>query len=61
MQRFIHNENLKRFRDLLAIEKDPAKREQIGRLLEEEEAIEVAPRSQTPSSENPPASLGNPA
>ena len=33
MQRFIHNENLKRFHELLAQENDPAKREQLERLI----------------------------
>jgi hypothetical protein len=40
MQRFIHNENLKRFHELLARESDPIKREQIERLIKEEEARE---------------------
>lgn len=43
MHRFIHNENLKRFRELLAQETDPAKREQIERLLMEEEHRESDP------------------
>jgi hypothetical protein len=43
MQRFIHNENLKRFHELLAQENDPAKREQIERLVKEEEARVIDP------------------
>ena len=43
MQRFIHNENLKRFHELLAEERDPAKREQIERLLKEEQARVIGP------------------
>lgn len=43
MQRFIHDQNLKRFHDLLGSERDPAKREQIVRLLNEEEDRELDP------------------
>jgi hypothetical protein len=37
LHRFIHTQNLKHFHELLAQETDPAKREQIKRLLKEEE------------------------
>lgn len=50
MHRFVHNENLKRFQELLAKESDPAKRAQIERLIAEEEARDpnFAPQSETP-------------
>jgi hypothetical protein len=43
MERFVHNENLKRFRELLAQENDLSKRKQIERLIGEEEARQVEP------------------
>jgi hypothetical protein len=50
MQRFIHGENLKLFRDLLASDVDPAKRKQIERLVKEEEARELDPLPASPQS-----------
>lgn len=41
MQRFLHDENLRRFRQLLAEESNPIKREQIKRLIKEEEARKI--------------------
>jgi len=43
MQRFVHDENLKRFHELLTQESDPIKREQIERLIREEETREIPP------------------
>lgn len=43
MERFIHNENIRRYRKLLEEEKDEEKRNTIRRLLADEEAREVPP------------------
>ncbi|MFZ5737629.1 hypothetical protein BJ123_102122 [Rhodopseudomonas thermotolerans] len=42
MERFVRNENIKRYRDLLKTEIDPDKRRVIQKLLAEEEAKELA-------------------
>lgn len=41
MERFIHNENIRRYRKLLEQEKDEEKRNVIRKLLAEEEAKDV--------------------
>ena len=41
MERFIHNENIRRYRKLLEEEKDEEKRNVIRKLLAEEEAKDV--------------------
>ena len=41
MERFIHNENIRRYRKLLEEEKDEGKRNIIRKLLAEEEAREI--------------------
>jgi len=45
MERFIHNENIRRYRKLLEEERDEEKRNVIRKLLAEEEAKDVSPRS----------------
>lgn len=45
MERFIHNENIRRYRKLLEEERDEEKRNVIRKLLAEEEAKEVPSRS----------------
>ncbi|MGY8639303.1 hypothetical protein RAD15_43275 [Bradyrhizobium sp. 14AA] len=47
MERYIHNENIRRFQKLLDEETDEHKRETIRKLLAEEEAREV-PRPDKP-------------
>ena len=42
MERFIHNENIRRYRKLLEEEQNEEKRNSIRKLLAEEEAREVA-------------------
>lgn len=42
MERFIHNENIRRYRKLLEQEQNEEKRNSIRQLLAEEEAREVA-------------------
>ena len=46
MQRFVHTENLKHFRERLARETDPTVRAQIERLLKEEEQRVFRKRAQ---------------
>lgn len=41
MERFIHNENIRRYRKLLEEEKDEEKRNVIRKLLAEEEAKQI--------------------
>lgn len=41
MERFIHNENIRRYRRLLEEEQDEEKRNTIRKLLAEEEAREI--------------------
>lgn len=41
MERFIHNENIRRYRKLLEEEKDEDKRNVIRKLLAEEEARQI--------------------
>ena len=41
MERFIHNENIRRYKKLLAEEQDEEKRNVIRKLLAEEEAKDV--------------------
>lgn len=41
MERFIHNENIRRYRKLLEEETDEARRNAIRKLLAEEEAREI--------------------
>ena len=41
MERFIRNENIRRYRKLLEVEQDEEKRNVIRRLLAEEEAKDV--------------------
>jgi hypothetical protein len=41
MERFVHEENILRYRKLLAVETDEAKRTAIRKLLAEEEAKSV--------------------
>jgi hypothetical protein len=43
MERFIHNENIRRYRKLLEVEQDEEKRATIRKLLAEEEARDVPP------------------
>ena len=43
MERFIHNENIRRYRKLLEEETDEEKRNIIRKLLAEEEAREIPP------------------
>jgi hypothetical protein len=43
MERFIHNENIRRYRKLLEEETNEEKRNTIRRLLAEEEAREIPP------------------
>ena len=44
MERFIHRENLEHYRKLLAETADDERRQQILRLLAEEEAKELQPK-----------------
>ncbi|MGA9092109.1 MAG: hypothetical protein WB420_23730 [Bradyrhizobium sp.] len=44
MERFIHNENIRRYRKLLEEETDEEKRNIIRKLLAEEEAREIPPK-----------------
>jgi hypothetical protein len=44
MERFIHNENIRRYRKLLGEEQNEEKRNIIRKLLAEEEAKEVSAR-----------------
>ena len=48
MERFLHTQNLQRFRDLLLRVTDPEQRKQIHYLLAEEEAKELLPRLTPP-------------
>jgi hypothetical protein len=41
MERYIHNENIRRYRKLLELEKDEEKRNVMRKLLAEEEAMDV--------------------
>ena len=43
MERFIHNENIRRYRRLLEEEQDEEKRNTIRKLLAEDEAKEITP------------------
>jgi hypothetical protein len=52
MERFIHNENIRRYRKLLEEEKNEEKRNIIRKLLAEEEAKDV-PASPGGRRENP--------
>lgn len=55
MERFIHNENLRRFRRLLEEEQDEEKRNIIRKLLAEEEAKDIwtGPRDRPDKSKRP--------
>lgn len=55
MERFIHNENLRHFRKLLAEEKDEERRNVIRKLLAEEEAKDVPKGSQADPIKSPAA------
>jgi hypothetical protein len=57
MERYIHNENIRRYRRLLAEEKDEEKRNTIRKLLAEEEAKEVpsSPKGHDEKSKHPGA------
>jgi hypothetical protein len=44
MERFIHNENIRRYRQLLEQETNEEKRNTIRKLLAEEEARETPPK-----------------
>lgn len=48
MERFIHNENIRRYRRLLEEEKNEDRRALIRKLLAEEEAKDVASPGGTP-------------
>ncbi|MGJ4891392.1 hypothetical protein [Bradyrhizobium sp. HKCCYLR20261] len=50
MERYIRNENIRRFRQLLESETDEQKRRVIQQLLAAEEAREVPPGSEVPKS-----------
>jgi hypothetical protein len=56
MERFIHNENIRRWRKLLAEERDEERRNIIRKLLAEEEAKEI-PAS--PHQRNDSKPIGN--
>jgi hypothetical protein len=43
MERYIHNENVRRYRKLLELEQDEEKRNVIRKLLAEEDAKEIPP------------------
>ena len=45
MERFSHNENIRHYRKLLAEETDEEKRNIIRKLLAEEEAREIPPKT----------------
>ena len=55
MERFIHNENIRRYRNLLNMEQNEDKRNVIQKLLAEEEAKEVpaSPRGRRDKSDTP--------
>lgn len=53
MERFIHNENIRRYRKLLETEQNEEKRNLIRKLLAEEEAKEVPTTSQGGRRDNP--------
>jgi hypothetical protein len=44
MERFIHDENIRRYRNLLEMEQNEDKRKMIQKLLAEEEAKDVSTR-----------------
>lgn len=52
MDRFIHNENIRRYRQLLDSERDEEKRNLIRKLLAEEEAKDI-PASPVERRDNP--------
>jgi hypothetical protein len=47
MENFVHRENLKRYRDLLAQTKDEEQRKRLLALIAEEEAKEIQPTKNT--------------
>lgn len=55
MERFIHNENIRRYRKLLEEERDEEKRNIIRKLLAEEEAKDVpaSPKDRNDKSKYP--------
>jgi hypothetical protein len=55
MERFIHNENIRRYRNLLNMEQNEDKRNVIQKLLAEEEAKDVppSPRGRRDKSDTP--------
>ncbi|WP_291569640.1 hypothetical protein [Bradyrhizobium sp.] len=52
MERYIHNENIRRYQKLLEVEQDEEKRNIIRKLLAEEEAREIPAKPGGPR-ENP--------
>lgn len=48
MERYVHNENIRRYRALLETERDEEKRNVIRKLLAEEEAKDVPARPKGP-------------